>query len=661
MKLRSQLLVVAAVVIVLPLAGWQFVKSLEQSLRAAHERTLVDSATAIARSVREAGHGNWPNARDAVYVHHIDGDIHLDGHDGEWAPWLDQRQMLAKGNEEVGAVAVRNRSGLYLLLHVVDDNLIFADRESGAGDRAEIDLAAGTKTDTVSVQPYAPGWLEATGRNGVFRIRGNWQPRRDGWTLEAQVAGNQPPDRIGITVVDVDDPHGRTSHVQASTSRLLPLIGRDADLDRHLSERLPDHSRAWITTARGWVVGHADRSVSSTRERSSGSSTLVFESLLGDRLPERPARDAFTARIGRESNPSTPSATWVASDEGFGMTVVANAPIRNESDVIGHVVLERDADEFLVQANEAVIKLFASGIAGVGLIAFILIGFAAVISERIRRLHHSAERAVEPDGRVRETLTPPSARDEIGDLGRSLADLIDRQQAHQDYLRTLADKLAHELRTPIAMVRSSLDNLAEAENESEARRYRERASEGCQRLSRILQSMSQAARVEESLSNEPRVRLDLAELLENYVAGCRSTYPEHRFRLQAPRDKAVWINASADLIAQLLDKLIENAVDFTPEGECIRLRLAWREGHAIVQVDNPGPPLPERLAGRLFESMVSERKSGGEGVHLGLGLHVARLIAEYHGGSIHAANRPGGCRFEVTLPEARPPDAQEPP
>lgn len=654
MKLRSQLLAIAAVVIVLPVAGWQFVQSLEQSLRSAHERTLIDSATAMARSLEGAGHGNWPDDGEAVYVHHIADEIHLDGHDGEWAPWLDQRQMLGNGDEPVSVIAVRNRSGLYLLLRVVDDHLVFADREQGIGDRVEFRLAFGTAADTVSVQPYAPGWIEAAGDNGAFRIHGDWQPRRDGWTLEAQIAGNEAPDRIGITVSDVDDPQGRTSNVQASTSGLSPLIGRDADLDRHLSERLPDHSRAWITTVRGWVMGHADQGTSAARARTNGSSTLVFESLLGQRLPEREPRDAFTARITREPDSSQPSARWVASDEGFGMTVVATAPIRADSELVGHVVLERDADEFLVQANEAVIRLFVSGIGGVGLIAFILLGFAALLSERIRRLRDSTERAVEPDGRVRETLTPPRARDEIGDLGRSMAELIDRQQAHQDYLRTLADKLAHELRTPIAMVRSSLDNLAEAENASQARRYRERASEGCRRLSHILQTMSQAARVEESLSNERRIRLDLADLLENYVAGCRSTYPNHRFRLQTPGSTPVWIDAAADLIAQLLDKLVENAVDFTPEGECIRLRLAAREGQAIVQVDNPGPPLPERIADRLFESMVSERESGGQGVHLGLGLHVARLIAEYHDGSLRAANRPGGCRFELTLPGAKP-------
>jgi len=110
-----------------------------------------------------------------------------------------------------------------------------------------------------------------------------------------------------------------------------------------------------------------------------------------------------------------------------------------------------------------------------------------------------------------------------------------------------------------------------------------------------------------------------------------------------------------DAFAQLLDKLIENAIDFAPPGTVVRVALEAPPGEAIVAVENEGPPLPEAMGHRLFDSMVSLRGHDGraDGAHLGLGLYVVRLVAEHHGGGVRAANRrEGGVRFEVAVPRA---------
>jgi signal transduction histidine kinase len=104
------------------------------------------------------------------------------------------------------------------------------------------------------------------------------------------------------------------------------------------------------------------------------------------------------------------------------------------------------------------------------------------------------------------------------------------------------------------------------------------------------------------------------------------------------------VSGSPDLAAQLLDKLVANAVDFSRAGAPVRVSLAPADGAAALAVRNQGPPLPESLGGKLFDSMVSVRADrGGVEPHLGLGLYVARLIAEFHGGAIGAENlAPGG-------------------
>jgi two-component system, OmpR family, sensor histidine kinase ChvG len=108
-----------------------------------------------------------------------------------------------------------------------------------------------------------------------------------------------------------------------------------------------------------------------------------------------------------------------------------------------------------------------------------------------------------------------------------------------------------------------------------------------------------------------------------------------------------------DAIAQLLDKLIENANDFAPREGAIRVSLAAAAGArcASLAVENDGPALPQSMVNRLFDSMVSLRspQPAREGGHLGLGLYIVRLVAEHHGGNVRAMNLAGegGARFEV--------------
>jgi signal transduction histidine kinase len=101
----------------------------------------------------------------------------------------------------------------------------------------------------------------------------------------------------------------------------------------------------------------------------------------------------------------------------------------------------------------------------------------------------------------------------------------------------------------------------------------------------------------------------------------------------------------------MLDKLAENAVEFSALGDQIDITLTSDAGEVIVTVTNPGPPLPDKMLTQLFDSMVSVRDNNRD-KHLGLGLFIARLIAEGHGGSISADNIDGGVMFQIRLPSA---------
>ena len=219
---------------------------------------------------------------------------------------------------------------------------------------------------------------------------------------------------------------------------------------------------------------------------------------------------------------------------------------------------------------------------------------------------------------------------------------------YNDYLRTLASKLSHELRTPLAIVTSSLENLEhEPLNEASAD-YAARARGGADRLRRILTAMSEASRVEELMAHAESESFDLRAVLASTVDAYRDVYPQRAFDFDSDLESAA-TQGSPELIIQMLDKLIDNAVGFSDEDDTIVIGLEEKHGRLLLSVTNPGPALPERMRHQMFDSMVSMRPSK-DNKHLGLGLYVAKLIAEGHGGRIEAENTDDGVRIFVSIP-----------
>ena len=184
-----------------------------------------------------------------------------------------------------------------------------------------------------------------------------------------------------------------------------------------------------------------------------------------------------------------------------------------------------------------------------------------------------------------------------------------------------------------------------------AARYLQRARHGMERLQAMMTALGAATRVEQAISSAESVVFDLGALVREMTAAYAAARPSLRIGGETPPFPCE-IRGSPDLIAQMLDKLFENAVDFCPPGGSVDIGLARQPDVCVLTVANSGSRLPEALVSRLFDSMVSGRPEGGEGAHLGLGLHVARLIARQHGGQIRARNLPGpdGVEFSVEIP-----------
>ena len=417
--------------------------------------------------------------------------------------------------------------------------------------------------------------------------------------------------------------------------------------------------RIWVVSRGGEVIALAGELRRAAEPRADAA---WWQSLAGwlihrptedfaEALPEKLLGTGHEIAAALQGTPATRARSTL---DGKAVVMSAAHPIWSGDEVVGAVVVEETTNPIVSMKSEALERLLLLTLGVFAGAAILLMAFATRLSTRIRALRDEAESAIDARGRITPLAAGSGASDEIGDLSRSFSAVLERLAQHHAYLESMAGRLSHELRTPTAVVRSSLENLKLAADASESRRYIERAEEGLARLNRILDRMLEASRLEQSLSSVERIRYDLEPVVRGCVEGYRVAYPRASFALELPV-RRMEVEGSPDLAAQLLDKLAENAVDFSPPGAPIRVSLEEQAGAAVVVVANQGPPLPEEMRGRLFESMISIRERRGSGApHLGLGLYVARLIAQFHGGVIHAANLASGdgVALSVRIPLA---------
>jgi signal transduction histidine kinase len=215
-------------------------------------------------------------------------------------------------------------------------------------------------------------------------------------------------------------------------------------------------------------------------------------------------------------------------------------------------------------------------------------------------------------------------------------------------LGQLATAIAHEVRNPLAVIRSATQGLAEATSpeDDEIRRACGFMTAEIDRLTSVVSSLLAFARPPRLELREVGVRelFDRVELLAKHELGSRRIRLENNAGAGAPS-----VTADADLLSQVLLGLIDNARDALSAGGRVILETAVRDGEGEIAVADDGPGVAPELRERIFDPFFTTRARG-----IGLGLAVARQIVEAHGGRLEAGERPGGgARFTIRLPLAR--------
>jgi two-component system, OmpR family, sensor histidine kinase ChvG len=670
-SLRSKLMLLSIAVLIIPYIGFDYLRQMETYLRETLEASLVDSTYAVAGALNDKPklfESSFNETTNSLYVHQLNNPVELDGYTDDWLSYIDWSETYYPESvtdaDNFKLIISKDDDYFYVLMQVKDDKLLYSTLDNE--DQINGDHVAVVYRDKYQrmqkdyLAPSGPGLVrtfryeEAYDEYGVeIRTQKNltntsavWQATDDGYNIEIKIPVYLLGGNLGFVLNDVDDVNGHL------LSNSISTFGNDdyAEPGKIISssKRIENiiYAQGRSEGRRVWVLDKSAQVLASDGSLKRVFPDNAFNIVYTLLLP--PAYDQFKDDLAgasrlqgnevKEALTGNTETRWRSSPDGKAVIVSAATPVWFDNKVVGAVVVEETTNNIQIMQRQVLAGLFNKTLLIFFVIVFLLLLFASRLSSRLIKLNRETTEAIDEHGKVIGDISASNASDEVGELSRSFSNMLERLQQYHRYLEGMASRLSHELRTPMAIVKSSLDRL-QLEQDEEGRKVALQAADtGLQRLQTLLTRLSEASRLEQALQESDKQTTDLNEFLTQCVAGYQSAYPNQLFELNTAvviLDYAI----NRDLFFQMLDKLVGNAVEFSHPDKAITINLADKTNSIEIQVINAGPVLPEDMLNDLFNSMVSVRTERSDaGPHLGLGLFVARLIAEFHNGSITANN-----------------------
>lgn len=276
---------------------------------------------------------------------------------------------------------------------------------------------------------------------------------------------------------------------------------------------------------------------------------------------------------------------------------------------------------------------------------FLSLYMARTIVQPLRSLASAAVRVRQGRERGVEVPRLPERQDEIGLLARAVSDMTDALRQRIDAVDHFAADVAHEIKNPLASLRSALESLPKVEDAELRSQLTAIATHDVRRIDRLVTEISEASRIDAELSRATFVPVDLPRLVRSIV-GARENRPENEGRtveLVLP-SASVTVLGEPMRLERVIENLLDNAVSFSPEAGVVTVTVRAENGDVCLSVCDQGPGIAEEAREKVFERFHSDRPAGEDfGNHSGLGLAIARAIAQAHDGTLTAHGRDDGA------------------
>lgn len=367
----------------------------------------------------------------------------------------------------------------------------------------------------------------------------------------------------------------------------------------------------------------------------------------------------------------SPGSVVRVNDKGKLIVSVA-VPIQRSRVIAGALLLstrDGEIDEIVQAERWGIVRLFFIAALVTGTLSILLAG---TIAGPVRKLSEAAER-VRRGVKAREQIPDFSDRkDEIGVLSQSLRDMTETLYQRMDAIEAFAADVSHELKNPLTSLRSAVETLPLAKNDTSRERLVGIILHDVRRLDRLISDIADASRLDAELARQEAEVIDLSALMETIVSiqdeiGAKSDISV-TLHQQKENEAGCHVYGNDSRLGQVFVNLIDNARSFTPDGGEVRVSLRQTGRWVSITIDDDGPGIQAEDVNRVFERFYTDRPQGEEfGQNSGLGLSISKQIIEAYQGRISASNRLGeaddtgiapilGARFSVRLRIA---DSQE--
>ena len=355
-----------------------------------------------------------------------------------------------------------------------------------------------------------------------------------------------------------------------------------------------------------------------------------------------------------------------ASDIEGATSFVVTTPILRNGVAVGVIAVTTAAgevDSLVRREREQYLRLFFVGVlVSIGL-SLVL---ASTIANPLAQLATAAEASQEKNARkmspVKVRIPDLSGRpDEIGRLSGALRGMVSALYERIEGNEQFAADVAHEIKNPLASLRSAVGTMRVAKRDEQRERLLEVIEHDVKRLDRLVSDISNASRLDSELVKEEEETFDLIKMLNNIAEflGKDAKLRDVDFVSDLPPDP-IMVQGLEGRLAQVFVNLITNAISFCEKGDAIRVWARRRENRVLIVVEDTGPGIPDDALTKIFQRFYSERPEGQFGNNSGLGLAISKQIVEAHAGVIWAENirptdadptsEPLGARFVVGLP-----------
>ena len=348
---------------------------------------------------------------------------------------------------------------------------------------------------------------------------------------------------------------------------------------------------------------------------------------------------------------TTPAPPFSVRDSRGVPRLVYALPLQTTQGASAVLIVSRSISELQTALNQALLFLAVLSVLAVVAGTLLAHTLAGRILEPVRRIASTARSLSQNELHRRvEVEVPP---DELGELVETFNGMLARLEASFESLRRFTADASHELRNPLALMRSELEGtLARARTPGEYQQVLLDLEAEVEHMSRMVDQLLMLARADAGALRPAETNLDVADFLHETAARWRPVADSRHVQVDVEAPDSGSVRADPDLLRRVMDNLIDNATRHTPEGTAVELIGAPTGGGWNIDVRDHGPGVPAAARPVLFERFArADGARARDTAGAGLGLALSRAIAESHGGTLQLLDQNGsGATFRLFLP-----------